>query len=139
MGNLPMPPAAPPDDPLAAVARLAREAPGLRLLLLYGSRARGDDHPASDWDLGYLAAPGFDADDFLARLVLGLETERIDLVDLARAGALLRFRAAGDGKVLFEREKGAFERFWFEAVSFWCDVQPIVEREYGAILTRLRA
>lgn len=137
MGNLPTPPAAPSDDPLAVVARLACETPGLRLLLLYGSRARGDHHPASDWDLGYLAEPGFDADDFLARLVLGLETERIDLVDLARA--LLRFRAAGDGKVLFEREKGAFERFWFEAVSFWCDVQPIVEREYGAILARLRA
>lgn len=34
--------------------------PSVRLLVVYGSRARGDDHARSDWDLGYLAAEDLD-------------------------------------------------------------------------------
>lgn len=41
-----------------AVARLAhnvRSHPSVDLLVLYGSRARGEAHAGSYWDLGYLA------------------------------------------------------------------------------------
>jgi predicted nucleotidyltransferase len=116
------------------VSGLAREVAGLDLLLLFGSRARGDVHPRSDWDFGYLARPGFDADDFLARLVLFLGTDRIDLVNLRRTNGLLRYRAAAEGRPLFESAPHAFERFWFEAVSFWCDAAPVLNQGYERIL-----
>jgi predicted nucleotidyltransferase len=125
------------EQALQQLAEAAARAEGLDLLLLFGSRARGDVHPYSDWDLGYLAGPGFDVDGLLVRAVRLLGSEQVDLVDLARASGLLRFRAAGEGKVLYESQPGRFDRFWFEAVSFWCDAGPILKVGYKAILDRL--
>src|SRR5437762_11382645 len=116
---------------------LAREFLGLDLVLLFGSRARGDAHPGSDWDLGYLAGADFDAEDFLARLVLLLGTDQIDLVNLRWTNGLLRYRAAAEGRLLFESTPGVFDRFWFEAVSFWCDAEPILQQGYEGILQGL--
>lgn len=127
------------DSALDKLAEAARREESLDLLLLFGSRARGDSHPGSDWDLGFLARPGFDVDRFLGRAVRLLGSDHVDLVDLARASGLLRFRAAADGQVLYESEPGRFEGFWFEAVSFWCDAQPILKAGYEAILERLPA
>lgn len=116
---------------------LAQESPGLDLLVLFGSRARDDVHPHSDWDFGYLAGPGFDVDDFLARLVGLLGIDQIDLVNLRRANGLLRYRAAAEGRPLFESTPGVFDRFWFQAVSFWCDAGPILQQGYEEILQGL--
>jgi hypothetical protein len=127
-----------PETDLRLVSELARKAPGLKLLVLFGSQARGEAHSGSDWDFGYLAGPAFDPDDFLARLVLRFKTDRIDLVNLERTNGLLRYRAAAEGQPLFEASSGEFESFWFEAVSFWCDMRPILERGYEGILQDLR-
>ena len=43
---------------------------GLKLLLLYGSRARGETTQHSDWDFGYLATERFDPDALRVDLVL---------------------------------------------------------------------
>jgi hypothetical protein len=107
------------------------------MLLLFGSRARGDLYPGSDWDLGYLAGEGFDPDALLDRLTRRLGTGEVDLVDLARASGLLRYRAAAEGRLLHEAEPGTFDRFWFAAVSFWCDMQPVLEAGYRDLLDRL--
>jgi predicted nucleotidyltransferase len=120
------------------LAGLGVKHPGLRLLLLFGSRARGDAREGSDWDLGYLAESGMDADALLLDVVNTLGTDRVDLVDLARAGAQIRFRAARDGRVLHEARPGLFARFWVEAVDFWCDVEPLLRTGYREALARLR-
>ncbi|PYQ56631.1 MAG: hypothetical protein DMF53_24930 [Acidobacteria bacterium] len=122
---------------LQAVAELARKTPGLDLLVLFGSRARGDSHPGSDWDFGYLAGPELDPYDLLARLALLLRTDWLDLVNLNRVNGLLRFRAASEGKTLFESRKGVFERFAVEAISYWCDMGPIIRAGYEEILQGL--
>jgi predicted nucleotidyltransferase len=124
-----------PEDQFAHIS--ARHSK-LRLLLLFGSRARGDARERSDWDLGYLADEGLDPDALALDLVTALGTDRIDLVDLARAGAQIRFRAAGDGRVLYEAQPGLFGKFWIEAVDFWCDVEPLLRNGYGQVLARLR-
>ncbi len=129
----------PSNVPLPALTEAATASPGLDLLVLFGSRARGDERGGSDWDLGYVADPRFDPDALLVTLVDRLGTDRIDLVDLSRAGAQLRFRTARDGRVLFERTAGAFGRFWLDAVSFWCDVQPILRAGYKHVLAELDA
>ena len=49
-----------------SLAELAARRGGLRLFVVFGSQARGDDHERSDWDLGYLGEPGLDADRLLA-------------------------------------------------------------------------
>lgn len=116
------------------ISALAARTPGLQLLVLHGSRARGDAGATSDWDLAYLADGRFDPDGFLADLVIGLRTDRIDLSRLKGASGLFRYRVARDGEPLFEAEDGAFARFWFETVSFWCDAEPLLRGGYEAIL-----
>ena len=108
-------------------------------MVLFGSRARGAAHAGSDWDFGFLAERGFDPDELLARIMMLLECDDVDLVDLDRASGLLRFRAAADGVPVFEAAPGFFEGFWFEAVSFWCDAGPVLEEAYAAVLAELKA
>lgn len=119
-----------------AIAQAAARHPDLQLVVLFGSRARGDATERSDWDLGYVAAPTFDHDGFFVELTRVLNTDRVDLVDLARAGGLIRFRAARDGMPLLDRDD-AFERFWFSAVSFWCDMAPVIRAGYDDVLAEL--
>src|ERR1700756_3804552 len=92
---------------------IAKRHQGLRLLVLFGSRARGEATSRSDWDLGYLGEAPLDREGLLADVVAAAGTEGIDLVDLDRAGGLVRFRAARDAMVLFEASEGTFARFWF--------------------------
>lgn len=126
-----VPPVTP--DVHAALARIAAAAPGLRMLVLHGSRARDEAHAGSDWDFAYEADPAFDADTLLAALADALKADRIDLVDLHRAGALLRHRVASDGLVLFERSPGHFDRFHLNAARTWCDLAPVLEPIYERI------
>lgn len=124
-------------EPTAELARLVTDVSGLRLLLLMRSRTTGEQHARSDWDFGYLADERFDPTALHAQLVRHLGTEDVDLVDLAGAGALLRYRAARDGTVVLESRTGAYEDFWLEAVDFWCDAGALIDAEYRAALARL--
>lgn len=123
--------------PLERVCTLAARTSGLRMLILFGSRARGDARAQSDWDLAYGADPSFDVDHFMSDVAGLLAADRIDLVDLDRAGGQLRFRVARDGRVLHADDEARFERFWLDAVSFWCDAEPIVRRGYDELLAEL--
>ena len=131
------PPVLPPA--LTELARVAGATPGLDLLLLFGSRARGDAQSGSDWDFGYLAAPEFDLPALLAAVVETVGSDRVDLVDLARAGGLLRYRAARDGQVIVEAHPRLAEQFCLEAAQFWCDAAPVIERGYDDVLADLKA
>jgi predicted nucleotidyltransferase len=122
---------------IEACRAIATGREGLELLVLFGSRARGEARQGSDWDFGYLADERFDLLDLLPPLVTALGTDRIDLVDLTRAGALLRFRAARDGRPVFEARPGRFQEFQLEAADFWCDVEPVLRRAYDALLSDL--
>ena len=126
-----------PDAQLEAAGAAASHTPGVRLLLFFGSRALGRNHRGSDWDFGYLADAGTVIDGLHGALIRLLNTERVDLVDLGSAGGLLRYRAAASGRPLFERETGEFDRFWLEAVDFWCDVEPVLRPAYDRVLARL--
>jgi predicted nucleotidyltransferase len=122
---------------MSVMTEMARWAAGLDLLLVFGSRARGDAHDRSDWDLGFLGSAAFDADAFRAQVIEMLGTDRVDLVDLARAGGLLRYRAARDGHLVFESRPGIDDAFRLEAAQFWCDAGPILQRGYEDVLAGL--
>jgi predicted nucleotidyltransferase len=115
----------------------AADLPGMRLLVLHGSHARGDASPRSDWDFGYLTDDRLDPATLHARLTVAVATDAVDLVDLAGASALLRFRTARDGVPLFERPAGAFEEFQLDAVQFWCDAGPVIRAAQADVLAAL--
>ena len=124
-------------DGLRLISEVATRQRGLRLVVLFGSRACGEATTRSDWDVGYLGSEPLDRDGLQADLVAALGTEALDLVDLDRASGLVRFRAARDGVVVFQAAEDAFACFWFEAVSYWCDMGPIIRAGYEDVLTEL--
>ena len=117
---------------LAAATAIARSHGGLRTLVLFGSRARGEERPGSDWDFGYLGTP--DPDALTAELMTALRADDVQVVNLERASGLLRFRAARDGILLHEATPGLFSDFRFEAARFWCDAGPVLEKAYRRAL-----
>ncbi len=121
----------------AAVAA-ARATIGLDLLILFGSRARGEARPGADWDFGYVADETADISGLLACLVEAIEDDHVDLVDLRRAGGLLRYRAACDGLLVYEATVGRFDQYRLQAAQFWCDNAPVFERGYEEVLEALR-
>lgn len=127
-------------EPFVAGLRLIlRDTPGLTLLMLFGSRARGDQSPHSDWDFGYLGTPDLDVEALLGNLVTAVASDRVDLVDLRRASGLLRFRAAQDGVAVFEASTGSADRFRLESSQFWCDAEAVLRRGYEGVLSELLA
>ena len=119
------------------ISAVAASTPGLDVLVLYGSRARGAARPDSDWDFGYLSGGPVDHTALLVALVEVLGTDRVDLVDLRRARGLLRFRAAVEGQRLFERHDGLTDRFRLEAAEFWFDAAPVLAPGYEQVLAGL--
>lgn len=130
-----------PGDLRERLAATAGQHSAVALLVLHGSRARRDATERSDWDFAYLAdrdvRPPVDRFAFLADLTDALRSDAVDLVDLRAASALLRFRVARDGVVVFERRDGAFREFQIEAAQFWCDIEPVVRRAHAAVFAEL--
>jgi predicted nucleotidyltransferase len=110
---------------------------GAQALVLHGSRARGDAAASSDWDFGVLADGPVDLAALAAALTRLLGTDAVDVVDLRRASALLRYRAARDGVVLVERRDDTFRDFVLEADRFWCDAGPVIRAAQDDVLAAL--
>lgn len=95
----------------------------MELVLLFGSQARGNAGPKSDFDVGILFHP--DANEEFQRLeqvraALG-GGDQLDLVCLNDANALLLREAALDGIVQFENAPGTVERFRLRAHKRYMD------------------
>ena len=127
----------PPEDLLKAVAAAAGATVGLDLLILYGSRARGDAGLLADWDFGYLADEATDVPGLMAALVEVLGGDHVDLVDLDRATGLLRFKSSCDGVLMHEAESGLFDRYRLDAARFWCENASVFEQGYEETLEAL--
>ena len=121
-----------------ALVQSAHATAGLELLLLFGSRGRGEAQAESDWDFGYLATEALDVTTLLGVIVESVGTDRVDLVDLRRASGLLRYRAARDGRVVYEIRPRLAEQFWLEAAQFWCDAAPVLQHGYEEVLAELK-
>ena len=125
------------DSIIIDLREVAARTDGIVLLLLFGSRARGDFSPEADWDFGYLADGPVDLLALMAELSQVVRSDRLDVVDLGRASGLLRYRAARDGVSVYEATPGSFDRFRFEAARFWFDAEPVLRPAYEAVLDRL--
>ncbi|MBD0334453.1 MAG: nucleotidyltransferase domain-containing protein [Cyanobacteria bacterium Co-bin13] len=106
---------------------LSASLPQVRLLVLFGSRAKGTATEGSDWDLGVrLSNPNLDAWSLLSLAVplaetLSIQSERVDLVNLDRCSPLLGFAVATEGIPLYEEVPGLFHCFQVKAAKVYAD------------------
>lgn len=103
---------------------------------LFGSRARGDAHRASDWDVAVKLAPCADP---WRRIALGSALsaalgEPVDLIDVDRAPIELAAHAICDGRLVFERD--VYERVETEAriLARAHDLAPLLRWQREALL-----
>ncbi|WP_157798181.1 type VII toxin-antitoxin system MntA family adenylyltransferase antitoxin [Aeromonas cavernicola] len=101
----------------APLAALAAAHPEVRVLWLYGSRAKGNAGPHSDWDLAVAFDPVKLADVLDSRLrpellalawqrALGLAEGQLSVVDINQAPIPLAFAIVDANRVLFCRDQG---------------------------------
>jgi uncharacterized protein len=104
----------------AALVELLRQQPQLVFSVLVGSRATGNSHAASDWDIALQWAPEVDwlsilgqTEALRAQLAQALQVapHAIDLIDLRRANLAMRAAVAEDGLPLTGTENLAWMHF----------------------------
>ena len=110
-----------------AAQRLGAEI-GARLILLFGSAARGRTGPA-DLDIGILSDGPLDAVSATNRLIEALGVQAIDVADLRRADPLLLALAARDGIPVYEGAPGAYATFASLAARRFADTRKFREAE----------
>jgi len=104
---------------------------GVRLAILFGSRAKGEAGSESDWDLAFLIDEGKQKKDRLRFAALKkslikdlcnhLKTSQIDLVILNRASPFLKYQVAQKGRPFYQEKEGEFAAFVSLAVRSYSD------------------
>ena len=108
--------------------QLPEKIPYLEMLVLFGSRARGDIHAKSDWDfaalydeamrkacVGDTAFRWWEVPRKLGEIVR-VSSDNIDVVELNKCSSLIAHFVARDGKLLYEKKPGQFEAFREQAL-----------------------
>jgi len=94
---------------------------GIKLAVLFGSRAQGKAGPDSDWDIALLLEkhflPGQDREMSKTKRVLlrdlcaFLETSQVDMVILNLASSVLKYQVARTGRPLYQKNNSSFAEF----------------------------
>ena len=111
----------------------------LQFVLLFGSQSSGQAHPESDIDLGFLYDEPVDLLNLTNKVIQLLCKDRVDVVDLRRANPLLCYSAAHQGKLLYERCPGLFNRFYSLSFRRYVDTKKLRDARQMAIETFLQA
>ncbi|MBD2150014.1 nucleotidyltransferase domain-containing protein [Pseudanabaena sp. FACHB-1277] len=104
------------------VPNLVQEIPFLKLLILFGSRATGQNHEDSDYDFALICDQQIYQDwkkkgkswfslYSIFENVFDLPNETVDIVDLDRCSPILAHEIACDGKLLYEKRSGEYDEF----------------------------
>lgn len=134
---------------LEKISDLAEQIPHLKLLILFGSRAKGNADEDSDWDFAVLYDPelrkiheksGWDWLKIWSVLeqVFDLPENKVDVVILNDSSNIMAHTIARDGKLLYERESGEFERFKQQALMTSVELKTFREQQREKIKESLK-
>ncbi len=137
-------------DIQAAIPQILEQVPYLKLLVLFGSRARGDHFPSSDWDFALLFdealrqhyEPGGGLRCYrswgVLQQILDLGDNEMDWIDLKDASDVLAHAIAAEGKVVYEKTAGEFEAFRRGALKTTAELKQIYHKERGELELELQ-
>ena len=113
------------------------DVPEVRLVVVFGSVARGDASPDSDVDVGVVGGGFWDQLGVGAKVGERLQREA-HVVDLGKAGEMLRYLVAREGIPIFEIDPATWARFQAEAAIGYFDFEPILKICAEAARRRIR-
>ena len=100
--------------------KLVQKIPHLKMLILFGLRARSDHHSHRDWDFAILfdedkniTMTGFNRLEIYSILadIFNIPDDQIDVVNLEHCSPLIAHYVSLDRQLLYEKETGLFETF----------------------------
>jgi len=97
----------------------------LKLVLVFGSIVSDRVHKKSDIDLAFLYDRPVDILTLTNRVIRHIHTDNVDVIDLKHASPLLRFFAAKNGRILYERSPGVFNEFYSLAFRMYVDTKKL--------------
>ncbi len=123
--------------------------PDLKLLVLFGSRARGEADPSSDWDFAFLLESDrpverkpfwFPGSDLLGTLcnLLHVSEESTDLVDLSTCSEITAHFVARDVQVIYEKTPGEFAQFQQHALKTKAELKQYRHAQREKVLQTLQ-
>lgn len=110
----------------------------LKLLLLFGSRARGDARYDSDTDVAFMSGKKLDFNE-KAKLMMDLlpvvkaEETKIDVVDVKTANPLLLYGITRDAEVLYAEDIDIFHELCAAAFKKYIETIPLYEDMYERV------
>jgi predicted nucleotidyltransferase len=107
----------------------------VRLVYLFGSLSQGE--AGHDVDLAILTEEK-SAFYLWALITDGLETERVDLVDLRDASPSLRFEIIRTGQLLYEAEEGISQDFEMSTLRLYKDMSWLRRRQEKILRERIK-
>lgn len=137
------------DSLKSATLAVLEQIPYLMLLILFGSRAKGNANEDSDWDFAVLydqelrkihEKSGWDWLKIWSVLekVFDLPENKVDVVILNDCSNIMAHSIARDGKLLYERESGEFERFKQQALMTSSELKTFREQQREQIKESLK-
>lgn len=122
------------------VPQILEQLPYIKLLVLFGSRARGDATKGSDWDFAVLYDEELqqkyerNAWEYfriwqVLQNVYHLLDDELDIVDLSNSSELTAHNVAVDGKIIYERDPGEFARFQERSIMSRAELKAL-DRKY---------
>lgn len=116
----------------------------LKLLLLFGSRARGDARYDSDTDVAFMSGKKLDFNE-KAKLMMDLlpvvkaEETKIDVVDVKTAHPLLLYLIMKDAKILYAEDMVFFYDIQAAAFKKYIEMKPHFELQKELLLSKIYA
>lgn len=102
----------------------------ISLLLLFGSRAKGNYSPESDLDLGVVFDDDFfDRTKVISDLLMVFQNYDLDLAILNHADPVLRFEIISNYRILYCSDLEVFINFYINTVKQYNDIQKFLKQE----------
>lgn len=116
----------------------------LKLLLLFGSQARGDARKDSDTDIAFMSGKKLDFNQ-KAELMMNLlpvvkaEETKIDVIDVKTAHPLLLYGITRDAKVIYAENMDVFYELCVAAYKKYIDTMPIFKLQEELLFSKIYA
>lgn len=114
----------------------------LSLLILFGSRAKGNFKENSDFDFAFFSKNTLDSYtyiDLFNEIMFLLKNENIDLIDISKNHDVkLRNEIFQSGVLIYEKNISLFSDFKFKAWIDYIDFQKFTKNNYNIIKNNIR-
>jgi predicted nucleotidyltransferase len=113
----------------------------ISFFVYFGSYQTDYYNEDSDIDIAFLAQKDMTAQEqlkLLEELIKYHRKSEIDLIDLRKACPILRYEVALNGRAIYEKEKGQFDKYSLFYIKQFYELKPIIEDELKAISEEIR-